>query len=113
MYKKSLIKKNIVKKFKKGDQVKVVAGKDKGKVGKIEKILSKENMVVIAGINQYKRHLKARSQNQPSEIITITKPLPLPNIAVVCPKCHLQTRIGFKKEKGETVRFCKKCKAEL
>jgi len=102
-----------IKKLKKGDEVIVVAGKDKGKKGKIEVILSRENKVVVTGVNQYKRHLKKRSQNQPSEIITLTKPLPVSNVALVCPKCHLPTRVGFKKEKGENFRFCKKCNAQI
>jgi len=100
-------------KIKKGDEVKVVIGKDKGKVGRVEKVLSKSGMALIAGVNQYKRHLKARSQRQPSEIATIIKPLPLVNIMCVCPKCHLPTRIGYMIEDGKKVRICKKCKQKV
>lgn len=96
-------------KLKKGDNVKIVLGKDKGKTGKIEKVFSKTQKVVIAGVNQYKRHLKARSQSQPSEIVTITKPLPVFNVAIICPHCKLQTRIGFKVEKNDKIRVCRKC----
>jgi large subunit ribosomal protein L24 len=105
--------KSKITKFKKGDEVMVVSGKDSGKKGKIEKIFSKTNKVLVSGVNLYKRHLKARSQKQPSEIITITKPLPVPNVILICPKCHLKTRTGFKIEKTEKKRICKKCKAEL
>lgn len=107
------MKKIKLTKLKKGDEVMVVSGKDSGKKGKIEKVFSKRNKVLIAGVNQYKRHLKARSQKQPSEIITITKPLPVANVILICPKCHLQTRVGFKLGKNEKVRICKKCKVEL
>jgi len=100
-------------KIKKGDEVKVVMGKDKGKVGRVEKVLSKSGKVLIAGVNQYKRHLKARSQKQPSEIATIIKPLPLVNIMYVCPKCHLPTRIGYMIEDSKKVRICKKCKQKV
>ncbi|MCL4353888.1 50S ribosomal protein L24 [Patescibacteria group bacterium] len=99
-----------IKKFKKGDNVKVVAGKDKGKSGKIEKVFSKESKVLVEGVNLYKRHQKAKAQGQKSEIITISKPLPLANVAFICPKCKKQTRIGFN-EKG--ARFCRKCGEEL
>ena len=99
-----------IKKLKKGDDVKVVAGKDKGKTGKIEKVLSKEGKVLVAGVNLYKKHLKARAQGQSSEIITIAKPLPIANVAFVCPKCKKQTRIGFS-ENGS--RICRKCGEEL
>jgi large subunit ribosomal protein L24 len=102
-----------IKKFRKGDEVKVVAGKEKGKKAKIERVLHKEGKLLIEGVNLYKRHLKARSQNQKSEIVTISKPLPLGNIALICPKCHKQTRVGFKTEKNNTIRICRKCKTEI
>lgn len=100
-------------KFKKGDNVKIVRGKDKGKEGKIDRIFPKNGQVLIANINLFKRHLKARSQTQPSEIITLTKPLPEENVILICPKCHKKVRIGYKIEKGVKSRICKKCKSEI
>lgn len=102
-----------IKKIRKGDEVIVLAGKDKGKKGKVEAVFSKENKLIVNGANQYKRHLKRRSQAQPSEIITITKPLPVGSVLIVCPKCHLPTRVGLKKEEEKKVRICKKCQAEI
>lgn len=102
-----------IKKFKKGDNVRVVIGKENGKTGKIEKVLNKEKKILITGLNQYKKHVKAKAQGQQSEIITITKPLPIANIALICPKCHKQTRVGFKIEKNQKIRICRKCKAEV
>lgn len=100
-------------KLKKGDLVTVVKGKDTGKTEKIEKVFSKENKVVVTGVNQYKRHVKSRMQGQKSEIITLTKPLPIANVQLVCPKCKKLTRVGYKMLKDEKVRYCKKCKAEI
>lgn len=100
-------------KLKKGDEVKVVKGKDKGKTGKVEKVFPKENKVLILGVNQYKRHLKARSQNKQSEIVTIIKPLPVSNIMLICPKCHLATRVGFSLKDNEKIRICKKCEQQI
>lgn len=100
-------------KLKKDDLVKVVRGKDQGKTGKIEKVLSKVNKVLVVNANQYKRHLKARSQRQPSKIATITKPLPLENVILVCPKCNLPTRVGFSFEDNKKIRICKKCKQNI
>lgn len=100
-------------KLKKGDLVKIVLGKDKSKTGKIEKILPKIEKVLVTGINQYKRHLKARSQGQSSEIVTITKPLSSQNVALICPHCKLQTRIGFKIEKNDKIRVCRKCDKKI
>jgi len=100
-------------KIKKGDNVKVVIGKDKGKSGKVDKVFSKENKVVVSGVNLYKRHMKARSQNQPSEIITLVKPLPVSNVMLICPKCHKETRVGYKIEKGVKSRTCVKCESKI
>jgi large subunit ribosomal protein L24 len=100
-------------KLKKGDLVKVVLGKDRGKEARIEKVLAKIGKVLVTGVNQYKRHLKARSQSQPSEIVTITKPLPLQNVVLICPHCKLPTRIGFSVAKNDKIRVCKKCDKKI
>jgi large subunit ribosomal protein L24 len=100
-------------KLKKGDSVSVVRGKDNGKKGTVEKVFAKESKVLVGGVNQYKRHIKARMQGQKSEIITLTKPLPLANVQLVCPKCKKLTRVGYKMLKDEKVRICRKCNAEI
>jgi len=100
-------------KLKKGDEIKVVLGKDKGKTGKVEKIFTKENSVLVIGINEYKRHMKARSQGQTSEIVTVTKPLNIAKVQLVCPKCKKITRVGYKIEKGNKFRICRKCGKEI
>ena len=96
-------------KLKRNDEVIVVKGKDKGKKGKIEKVITRENMVLVPGINLYKRHYKSKVQGRPSEIVEITKPLPVNNVALICPNCHKETRVGFKFENKEKVRICRKC----
>lgn len=100
-------------KLKKGDEVMVVRGKDKGKKGKIEKVKTSENTVLIPGVNLYKRHKKSRLQNKPSEIIEITKPFPVENVALICPNCHKRTRVGYKIENKEKIRICKKCNKKI
>lgn len=100
-------------KLKKGDTVKVVGGKDAGKTSTIEKVYAKEAKVLVKDANKYKRHMKSRMQGQASEIITITKPLPVGQVVLVCPNCKKQTRIGYKIEKGQKARICRKCKKEL
>lgn len=96
-------------KLKKGDEVKIIRGKDAGKNSSVEKVFTKENKVLVGGVNQYKRHVKARMQGQSSEIITITKPLVVSQVALVCPHCKKQTRVGYSIEKGTKTRICKKC----
>lgn len=104
----------------KGDEIKVVAGKDKGKTGKVEEVFPKINKVLIVGVNEYKRHKKGGYGGQKSEIITITKPIAMPNVQMICPKCKKLTRVGYKVEKdlsagkaSKKVRVCKKCGKEI
>ena len=97
-----------------GDTVKIVRGKDSGRTGKIEKVFPKEAKVIVEGVNQFKRHVKARTQGQKSEIITLTKPLPASNVMLQCPKCKKAVRVGYKVLKdGSKTRICKKCNAEI
>ena len=100
-------------KFRKGDEVKITSGKDKGKTGKIEKVFPGLDMVLVPGINTYKRHLKQRDPRRPAGIIDIVKPLHVGAVALVCPKCNQPTRIGFVFENGKKARVCKKCESRL
>jgi large subunit ribosomal protein L24 len=100
-------------KLKKGDSVKVVRGKDNGKTGKIDRVNPKKNKVVVEGINQYKRHMKAKMPGQKSEIITITKALPISNVSLICPQCKKTTRVGFKIMGKDKTRICKKCEHDF
>ena len=94
----------------KGDEVQVIRGKDKGKRGNVEKVLRKSNAVLLPGLNLYKRHMKAKSQRQKSEIITLTKPIALANVAIICPNCKKMARVGYRIDKDEKKRICLKCK---
>ena len=97
-------------KLKKGDRVIVTSGKDKGRRGKTEKILPKADRVMIPGINIYKRHTRPRGEKQPGGIIDVVKPLPVANVALICPKCNQPTRIGYRLDKqGKKNRICRKC----
>lgn len=100
-------------KLKKGDTVSVVSGKDKGKTGKILEVFPKENKVLVEGANQYKRHLKGRVAGQKSEIVTLTKPLSVSNVSLICPNCKKLTRVGYEESKNKKIRVCKICKKEI
>jgi large subunit ribosomal protein L24 len=93
----------------KADEVKIVRGKDKGKTGKVQRVFEKEDAVLVEGVNEYKRHRKGNMQGQRSEIVTITKPLPVANVMFLCPKCHEPARVGYTVEKDKKMRVCKKC----
>ena len=99
-------------KFKVNDQVKVTAGKDKGKTGKIEKIFPKAQKALMAGINVYKKHVKG-FQGQKGGIYDIPRPLPFSKVALICPKCQKETKVGFKVLGENKFRVCKKCHEQI
>ncbi|HET7099270.1 MAG TPA: 50S ribosomal protein L24 [Patescibacteria group bacterium] len=99
-------------KFKIGDTVKITAGKDSGREGKIEKVLPKEEKVIVPGVNMYKKHVKGVGDVK-GGIYDIPRALGLGKIALICPKCKKQTRVGFIFAGDEKRRICKKCKKEI
>ncbi len=95
-------------KVKKGDEVIVITGKNKGKKGKILSILPKENKAVVAGVNLVKKHTKP-SQNSEGGIVQKELPIHISNISLIDPKSGGSTRVGFKTMKdGSKVRIAKK-----
>lgn len=100
-------------KLKKGDSVVVTGGKDKGKKGKVEKIFPNKYTVLLPGLNIFKKHVKKKDGTHKGGIIDISRPIPVANIALLCPKCDKPTRVGIKMEGGEKKRFCRKCNSLL
>ena len=99
-------------KIKKGDNVKVLAGKDSGRTGSVDRVLVKTGKVIVAGINISKRSVKKQGQNQ-GGIIDLVKPVDISNVVLICPSCKKQTRVGFKIEGKEKIRICRKCNKEI
>ena len=92
-----------------GDEVIVTSGKDKGKKGKVEKVLPQNSKVTVAGVNMYKKNSKANGRVKQAGIIDIVRPLGVGNVALICPKCKLPTRVGFTLKGDKKSRVCKKC----
>jgi large subunit ribosomal protein L24 len=104
---------------KSGDEVVVIAGKDKGKRGKIKTSLPREGRVVVEGVNMIKRHTKQRP-GQPGGIIEREAALDVSNVMLICPSCGKASRTGkrFLEEQNNRgnprkVRFCKACDATI
>ncbi len=100
-------------KLKKGDTVIITAGKDRGKKGKVEKAFAVTGKVLLPGLNVYKRHTKKKDDRHPGGIIEFSRPVPVANIALVCPSCTKPTRIGYLVSKGDKLRICRKCKQKI
>lgn len=100
-------------KLKIGDNVKIMAGKDKGKTGEISKILSDRNKVVVKGVNIAKRHLKSREGIE-GGIYPVEKPVPTSSVALIDPVTKEPTRVGYKVlANGKKVRIAKKSGSEI
>jgi large subunit ribosomal protein L24 len=102
-------------KFKVGDNIKVTAGKDKGRTGKIEKVYPGEAKVIVPEVNVYKKHVKGAyvREGQKGGIYSLPRPIDVAKIAIVCPSCKKVTRVGFKFVADEKLRVCKKCGKEI
>ena len=100
-------------KIKKDDKVVVLAGKDKGKQGKVLIADPKGGKVVVEGVNVATKHRKPRKQGEEGGIIKVETPIYVSKVQLVCPKCGKATRVGFKVEDGKKSRICKKCGAEV
>lgn len=98
-------------KIHKDDNVMVLAGKDKGKVGKVVKILRSKNQVIVEKANLVKKHMKPNPYaNQPGGIVEKEMPLDISNVQFVCNACSKPSRIGYRiTDDNKKVRFCKKC----
>lgn len=98
--------------IKKGDKVAVIAGKDKGKDGKVLQVITDRQRVVVEGVNKVKRHMKPNQQNKQGGIVEKEAALHISNVAILDPKSNKPTRIGVKTvEKGKKqhkVRYAKK-----
>lgn len=99
--------------IKKGDLVKIIYGKDKGREGKVEKIYRKQNKVLIPGINVYKKHVKKNEQLPQGGIISVPRPIDISKVMLICPVCKKPTRIGYIIKANKKVRICKKCESKI
>jgi large subunit ribosomal protein L24 len=99
---------------KKGDKVVVIAGKDKGKRGKILRSLPKKSRVIVEGLNIVKKHSRPTQKNPQGGVLTKEAPINVSNVQLVCPGCGQPTRTGKREiSEGVLVRVCKRCKEDI
>ena len=99
-------------KLKTGDTVLIISGKDKGKKGKIIEAFPKEGRIIVEGANLRKKHQKPRKQGEKGQIMTLSVPMSIANVKLICLKCGKATRTGYDwqgPDKKQKVRICKKC----
>lgn len=100
--------------IKKDDKVKVLSGKDKGKIGKVLKVVKKTSRVVVENINVVKVHQKPSQKSPQGGIVEKSMPVHISNLMIMCNSCVKPTRIGMKQlEDGKRVRVCKQCEQQI
>ena len=101
-------------KIKKGDRVRVLTGKDRGHEGQVMRVIPSTGKVIVDGANVAKKHQRATKATMQGGIIDKDMPLPVANVAVLCPSCGKPTRVGYTIDKdGTKARVCKKCGGEM
>ncbi|HKK54569.1 MAG TPA: 50S ribosomal protein L24 [Patescibacteria group bacterium] len=100
-------------KIKKGDKVKMLSGKDKGKTGKVLQVLKAEKRVSVEGLNLLVKHLRPRREGEKGQKVEFPALVAISKLMLVCPKCQKETRVEYKLVKTDTgnkkYRQCKKC----
>lgn len=99
--------------IKKGDNVKILSGNDKGKTGEVLEVIPKTNKIIVKGVNIRKKHVKPRKQGEEGGIISVECAIHSSKANIVCEKCNKPSKIGYIEEKGEKIRVCKKCGAKI
>ncbi|HEX77300.1 MAG TPA: 50S ribosomal protein L24 [Dehalococcoidia bacterium] len=98
-------------KIRKGDNVLIIKGKDRGKSGKVRRALPQDNRVVVEGLNMVKRHSRARGIMRQAGIIQREAPIDVSKVMLLCNKCNQPARVGFRLlAEGNRVRICRACK---
>ena len=100
-------------KIKKGDQVKIILGKDNGKTGKVLRVFSIDEKILVEGLNLVKKHIRPRKEGEKGQRLELPAKINISNVMLVCPKCGKSTRVGLKKTIDKNVRICKKCNSEV
>lgn len=103
-----------VVKIRKGDQVKIISGNDKGKQSKVLAVLPKSGKIVVDGVNIRKKHVRPKQQGKKGELVRIPASFPVSRAMLVCSKCGEAARVGYKiNDSGRKARVCKKCGGEI
>jgi large subunit ribosomal protein L24 len=100
-------------KVKRGDTVLIISGDDRGRKGKVIKVVPKKEVILVEGINIQKKHQRPRKEGEKGQIIEKPGPVHVSNVKLICPKCGKATRVGFKIIGDKKYRFCKKCNQEF
>lgn len=94
----------------KGDTVKIILGEEKGRTGKVIRVFKKTGLVIVDGLNKFKKHLKPTGSGQAGKIIEKEKPIKVSKLVLICPSCQKATKVAYQLDKsGAKYRLCRLC----
>jgi len=99
--------------IKSNDIVLIIAGKDKGKSGKVNEVFPKSNRIIVEGLNIMKKHVKPKKEGEKGQRVEIPRSINVSNVKLVCPKCKQATRVGHRIIGKDKTRICKKCLQDI
>ena len=83
-------------KIRKGDNIKMLSGKDRGKTGKVSRVLSKDGKVLVDGLNLVKKHVRPKKQGEKGQRVSVPAAIDVSSLMLICPKCSKPSRVGYK-----------------
>lgn len=99
-----------MRKVRKGDLVKVISGRDRGRIGEVLRVFPKEDRIIVKGVHMIKRHQRPTARQREGGIIEQEGKIHISNVMLICPECDTPTRVGFEiTPDGEKLRRCKHC----
>jgi len=97
----------------KGDNVRILAGKDRGKTGTILRAIPEDGKIIIDGLNTFKKRSRPKKQGEKGQTVLVPRAMPAGKVMLICTSCKEPTRVGSRLEGAKKVRYCKKCKATI
>jgi large subunit ribosomal protein L24 len=104
-------KKNM--KLKKGDAIKIISGKDRGKTGTVLTVFPETGKISVDGLNVFKKRSRPKRQGEKGQTVSVPRPFAASKAMLLCGDCKKPTRLGYRMEGSNKVRYCKKCKASV
>ncbi|MDO8470023.1 MAG: 50S ribosomal protein L24 [bacterium] len=99
--------------IKKGDTIIVRIGKNRGKKGTVARMLPSRGLILVSGVNLYKKHVRPKKQGEKGQLVELMRPLQLSNVALFCSNCGRASRVGYRVDGAKKVRFCRRCSVAL
>lgn len=97
--------------IKKGDQVKILSGKDRNKTGNVLEVRSADNKVVVENLNTFKKRMRPTKQGQKGEVVVLPRAINASKVMLICKNCKRPSKVGFRMNGEKKERYCKKCEA--